>query len=127
MRQNINPVIVIFTALSKFLREHSIKNGAPRKWEHRGELNLFQVCFGDIYIIGESSGIVYSEISKDLAVYVYVCFVETVHQTAVGNVVHSGSSVDSGDPEFSEIAFLFAAMCKSVSAGTKGLLFGNSV
>ena len=88
---------------------------------------LFQVRFGDFNVIGESGGIVHSEIGKDLAVHVYIGFMKTIHQTAVRNVVHSGGSVDSGDPEFSEITFLFAAMGKSVSAGTESLLFGNSV
>ena len=58
----------------------------------------------------ESGGIVEGEVGENLAVDLYACFVNETHELRVAEILHAGGSVDTLDPEGTEVAFLVLAV-----------------
>lgn len=67
-----------------------------------------------LYNGSESCRVVKSEIGKHLAVHFDTALVEKTHQLRIAEVVHTGSSVDTLDPESTEVAFFVFAVAISV-------------
>lgn len=80
-------------------------------------LNLAQLILCVLYLLyncSESSRIVKSEVGEHLAVHLDTALVEEAHQLRVAEVVHTGSGVDTLDPESTEVAFFVFAVAVSV-------------
>ena len=62
----------------------------------------------------ESLRIVNSEVSEDLAVDLDTSLVECTHKCRIGHVLETSSSVDTLDPQCTEVALLVTAVTVSV-------------
>ena len=56
----------------------------------------------------ESCGVVEGEVGKHFAVDLDTCFVDKSHQLRVGEVLLTGGSVDTLNPESAEVALLLS-------------------
>lgn len=72
------------------------------------------LCFCDFYEFCESSCVVDSEVSEHFAVYDDASFGQAADEAAVAEAVSTGCGVDTGNPQFTEFAFLGAAVTTSV-------------
>ena len=86
-----------------------------------------KIGFGQFGEFIESSDIADSQLGQNLAVDFHAGFFKTVNHFAVRQVVHTCCCIDTGYPQFAEIAFLFAAMSKGIIQRMQQLLIGNSV
>ena len=73
----------------------------------------------------ESGGIVEGEVGEHLAVDLYACFVNETHELRVAEILHAGGSVDTLDPEGTEVALLVLAVTVSVGKTFFPSVFGN--
>lgn len=55
--------------------------------------------------LGERAWIGYRQLGKNLAVQANIGLLQSMNELAVGKIVHTGGSIDSGDPKLSEIPF----------------------
>ena len=83
---------------------------------------LLQSSFCSFYQLCESSSIVDSQVSQNLAVQHHTSLVQASDEAAVAQAVSPGSSVDTSDPQLTESAFLSS----SVAAGLHASLLGTS-
>lgn len=76
---------------------------------------LSQRCLCSLYQSGKAFSVVNSHLREHLSVDFDAGLLETVHELAVGDAVHSRCCVDSCDPESSEISLLIlsADICRS--------------
>ena len=80
-----------------------------------------------LHQLGESSGIVDSDVGEHLAVDGDVLLLETIHQHGVAHVVHAGSRIDAGDPQTTEITLAQATAHIGVTKAAGDLLAGSAV
>ncbi len=66
-----------------------------------------------------------SDIGKDLTVELDAGLLQSVHESGVRHTVQTASSVDTCDPELSEIPLLVSSVSVCVIAGLKDLLVSN--
>ena len=62
----------------------------------------------------ESSGVVEGEVGENFAVHLDAALVEKAHELRVAQVVHTCSSVDTLDPQGTEVAFFVFAIAVGV-------------
>ena len=76
----------------------------------RKELSIL----GLLYDCLESLGVVHGQVGENLAVDLDTCLVNHTHQLAVGQVLHTGGSVDTLNPQRAEVAFLLLTIGVSI-------------
>ena len=67
--------------------------------------SILELFFSRVNELFESFDVVYSEVSQHFAVNFNACFVKAVDEVAVGQAEHTGSCIDTSDPEFTDFAF----------------------
>ena len=72
--------------------------------------NLFHLVADSL----ESLGIIHCEIGEHLAVDLDACLMNKTHQLAVGEVFHTGCSIDSLNPESAEVALFLLAVAVGI-------------
>ena len=75
------------------------------------------ICIALLYLVNdglESLRVVYSEVGKNLTVDFNTCLMQSTHQCRVAHIFQAGCSIDTLNPQRTEIAFLIAAITISV-------------
>ena len=85
-------------------------------------LSVSECLLGNVGKVGEGLLVAVGNLGEDLAVKLNAGKLEAVHEGAVGEVVHAGSSVDALNPQAAEVALLVATVTVLVLAGVLGLL-----
>lgn len=79
---------------------------------------------GDGGELVEGLDVLVGHLSEDLAVELDAGELQAVHELGVGDVVHAGGGVDTGDPEAADLTLLVAAIAVLVLEGVLHLLLG---
>ena len=74
----------------------------------------------------ESGFVVYGHIGEYLSIQFDIHLVESIDKATVIQAILAGTSVNAGDPEFSEITFFIPAIAISVSARFHDSLIGDT-
>jgi hypothetical protein len=74
---------------------------------------------------GERLGVTSGQVCQQLAVQVDASFLNAVDKLAVGHAMLTGSGIDPGDPQTTEIPFLVATIAVSVLQGLHDRLVGD--
>src|SRR5690606_19156886 len=65
---------------------------------------LLSVCFGNIYQLRKTIGVIYCHFRQHFAIYLYTGFFKAVDKPAIGNTISPSCSVDSCNPQLSKIS-----------------------
>ena len=91
-----------------------------------------QIRFSGFNQSGEASRIIHGDVSQNLAVQLAAGLLQTVHETAVRNVIQMACRIDTGDPQTTEISLFLTAADIGISHGVHDsslctlVLFGTS-
>lgn len=72
----------------------------------------------------ESLGIIHGEVSENLAVDLDSCLVDEAHELGIRKILHTGSGIDTLDPEGTEITLFLLAVAISVGKTLLPGVFG---
>ena len=78
-------------------------------------IHLLESRFGGFNEFCKSSSVVDSQISQDLTVEFDTSFRQAADETAVAQAISTGCSIDTGNPELTEFAFLGSSVTASVA------------
>ena len=90
-------------------------------------MHVFESLLGDLNKLGETGGIVHSQVSEHLAVDFDVLLLQTVDERGIAHTVQPGSSVDTGDPQATEIALAEFTSDERITQAAGNLFFRGAV
>ncbi len=73
----------------------------------------------------EYFGMVICQIGEKLSINLDAGFCEGAHEARVRRAIFAGGGIDADDPEFPELALLYAPVAKRELAGFIDVMFGN--
>ena len=125
-RHDIPPERAASPAASDFGTPANKKPARMRAF-HCKEAMLLQRGLGDLDELSESVGIGDGHVGENLAVELDAGLLEAVHEHGVRQAVDAGCSIDTGDPETTDVALLVATVAVLVLERVLDLLFSSTI
>ena len=106
-----------------------IKNCAGENHSHAAVEFVFMMlsesCLSLLNERSKTCCICNCDIRKNLTVKLDACLLKAVHESGVAHVIKTACSVDTNDPESSELSLLISSVTVSIVTGLKYLLVSN--